>query len=116
MVKYTQTIRRLLPTNCLSVFDHYVELAVKGLNMVFTIFMVFCLLKPALATLMCLNNPMFQVSCPSCQYLISRIYIIQIPRRRQELHTKSIQLAPMLRRFQHNLNKAASVLFHRTFY
>ena len=51
MVKYTQTIRRLLPTNCLSVFDHYVELAVKGLNMVFTIFMVFCLLKPALATL-----------------------------------------------------------------
>ena len=48
--------------------------------------------------------------------LISRIYIIQIPRRRQEFHTKSIQLAPMLRRFQHNLKKAASVLFHRTFY
>ena len=47
MVKHTQSIRRLLPTNCLSVFDHYVELAVKRLNMVFTS----CLLKPALATL-----------------------------------------------------------------
>ena len=27
----TQTTRRLLPTNCLSVFDHFVGLAVKGL-------------------------------------------------------------------------------------
>ena len=26
MVKHTQTIRRLLPTNCLSVFDHFVGL------------------------------------------------------------------------------------------
>ena len=26
MVKHTQTIRRLLPTNRLSVFDHFVEL------------------------------------------------------------------------------------------
>ena len=32
MVKHTQTIRRFLPTNCLSVFDHYVGLALKGLN------------------------------------------------------------------------------------
>ena len=31
MVKHTQTIRRLLATNCLSVFDHFVELALKGL-------------------------------------------------------------------------------------
>ena len=31
MVKHTQTIRRLLPTNCLSVFDHFVWLALKGL-------------------------------------------------------------------------------------
>ena len=31
MVKYIQTIR-LLPTNCLSVFDHFVELSLKGLN------------------------------------------------------------------------------------
>ena len=32
MIKYTQTIRRLYPTNCLSVFDHFVVLALKGLN------------------------------------------------------------------------------------
>ena len=30
MVKHTQTIRRLMPTNCLSVFDHFVGLALKG--------------------------------------------------------------------------------------
>ena len=29
MVKHTQKIRRLLPTNCVSVFDHFVELALK---------------------------------------------------------------------------------------
>ena len=32
MVKYTQTIRLLLTTNCLSVFDHFVGLALKGLK------------------------------------------------------------------------------------
>ena len=32
MVKHTQTIRRLLPTNCLNVFDHFVGLALKGLS------------------------------------------------------------------------------------
>ena len=32
MVKHTQTIRRLLPTNCLSVFDHFVGLALKELK------------------------------------------------------------------------------------
>ena len=32
MVKHTQTIRRLLPTNCLSVFDHFVGLVLEGLN------------------------------------------------------------------------------------
>ena len=32
MVKHTQTIRRLFPTNSLSVFDHFVELALKRLN------------------------------------------------------------------------------------
>ena len=31
MVKYTQTVRREQPTNCLSVFDHFVKLAFKGL-------------------------------------------------------------------------------------
>ena len=33
MVKHTETIRRLLPTNFLSVFDHFVELALKGLTL-----------------------------------------------------------------------------------
>ena len=33
-MNYTQTIRRLLLTNCLSVFDHFVRLALKRLNMV----------------------------------------------------------------------------------
>ena len=32
MVKNTQTIRRLSPTNCLRVFDHFVGLALKGLS------------------------------------------------------------------------------------
>ena len=32
MVKYTKTIRRLLPKNCLSVFGHYVGLALKVLR------------------------------------------------------------------------------------
>ena len=32
MVKHNETIRRLLPTNCLSVLDHFVGLALKGLK------------------------------------------------------------------------------------
>ena len=32
MVKHAQTIRRLLATNCLSVFDHFEGLAIKGLK------------------------------------------------------------------------------------
>ena len=32
MVKHTQTIRRLLPTNCLSAFDYFVGLTLEGLN------------------------------------------------------------------------------------
>ena len=38
MVKHTQTICRLLPMNCLSVFDHFVGLALKGLNNISPIF------------------------------------------------------------------------------
>ena len=30
MVKHTQTTRQQNPTNCLSVFDHFVGLALKG--------------------------------------------------------------------------------------
>ena len=32
MVKHTQTVRRLLPTICLCVFDHFVGLVLKGLS------------------------------------------------------------------------------------
>ena len=32
MVKYTQAIRGKQPTNCLSVFDHFVGLVFKGLK------------------------------------------------------------------------------------
>ena len=35
MVNCTQTNCRLLQTNCLSVFDHFVGLALKGLNVYF---------------------------------------------------------------------------------
>ena len=34
MVKHTQTIRRQQPKNCLSVFDHFVGLVLKGLRLV----------------------------------------------------------------------------------
>ena len=34
MVKQTQTICRLLPANCLSVFDHFVGLALKRLRII----------------------------------------------------------------------------------
>ena len=34
MVKHTQTICRLLLTNCLSVFHHFVGLALEGLSAV----------------------------------------------------------------------------------
>ena len=33
MVKHTQTIRLQQPTNCLSVFGHFVRLALKGLTL-----------------------------------------------------------------------------------
>ena len=32
MVKHTQVIRRQQPSNCLSMFDHFVGLAFKGLR------------------------------------------------------------------------------------
>ena len=31
MVKHTQAIRRLLPTNCLGMFDHFLRFALKVL-------------------------------------------------------------------------------------
>ena len=45
MVKHTQTIRRQLPTNSPSVFDHFVGLALKGLNVVSASFLLVCFLS-----------------------------------------------------------------------
>ena len=42
MVKHTQRIRRRLSTNCLSVFNHSVGLALKGLRALYTIFWYTC--------------------------------------------------------------------------
>ena len=36
MVKHTQTIRRLLPMNCLSVFNHFLVLVLKN-NLIVTL-------------------------------------------------------------------------------
>ena len=36
MVKHSQTIDKLLPTNCLSVFDPIVVLALKGLKIIWS--------------------------------------------------------------------------------
>ena len=36
MVKHAKTSRRQQPTNCLSVFDHSVGLALKGLSFILT--------------------------------------------------------------------------------
>ena len=36
MVKHTQTIRQQQPTNCLIVFDHFVELVLKELKKIDT--------------------------------------------------------------------------------
>ena len=36
MVKHAKTSRRQQPTNCLSVFDHFVGLALKGLSFILT--------------------------------------------------------------------------------
>ena len=41
MVKHTQTIRRLLPMNCLSMFDRFMGLALEGLRPYQTYMMVF---------------------------------------------------------------------------
>ena len=51
MVKHTQTIRRQQPTNCLSVFDHFVGLALKGwFRINYTITIIQTLTKRILTT------------------------------------------------------------------
>ena len=41
MVKHTHTIRWQKPTNCLSVFDHFVRLTLKGLKSLSSLFLFF---------------------------------------------------------------------------
>ena len=45
MVKHTQTICQQKPANCLSLFDHFVRLALKGLIFGFAKLLIFCLLS-----------------------------------------------------------------------
>ena len=48
MAKHTQTICRLLPTSCWRVFDHFVGLALKGLNCYYLLtsdFLVFSFMR-----------------------------------------------------------------------
>ena len=42
MVKYTLTICRLFPANCLSVFDHFLGLALKGLIYLYDVYVLEC--------------------------------------------------------------------------
>ena len=51
MVKHTQITRRLLPTNCLSVFENFVRLALKGLNIETCIISWHILLWPGKVTM-----------------------------------------------------------------
>ena len=45
MVKHTQAFRWLLSTNCLSVFQHFAGMALKGLTHFLTMFQFYSLLK-----------------------------------------------------------------------
>ena len=47
MVKHTQTIRRQKRKNCLSMFDHFVGFALKGLRFCLTIKYIFLVKTPA---------------------------------------------------------------------
>ena len=56
MVKHIQTIRRLLPTNCLCVFDHFLRLSLEGLMITWNIFNLLGVLLFWLET--CICNPL----------------------------------------------------------
>ena len=60
MVKHPQRIRQLLPTNCLSVFNHFVGLALKGL----TNFRVFLTFVPTLLNFIRFGSPPGSSSWP----------------------------------------------------
>ena len=57
MFKHIQTIRQQKPTNCLSVFEHFVELALKGLIQVVLV-----------------SYNQFSISCKAVWCLLALIY------------------------------------------
>ena len=61
MVKHTQTIRREQPTNCLSVFDHFVKLALKGLTV--TVSVTVSVTVTVTASVIALHEKEFYSSC-----------------------------------------------------
>ena len=66
-----QTIRRKLPTNCLSVFDHFVGLALEGLNVDLTL-----ILLPILGQfLYCVPSFVLTAYCPFIENSLHIFYI-----------------------------------------
>ena len=76
MAKHIQTIRRQKPTNCLSVFDHFVGLTLKGLAYHLNLKSIPCkfVLRPllflssmtwALSSGLKLTELILQIGCPS---------------------------------------------------
>ena len=55
MVKHTQIIRQLLPRTCLSMFDHFVRLALKGLNLLVKKISLLGYIKPVITNTI-INN------------------------------------------------------------
>ena len=66
MIKHTQTNRRPLLTDCLSVFDHFVRLAIKGLTVChpLTIFAK-CLIVDVWQSSICTSDDVFQGAIPN---------------------------------------------------
>ena len=62
MVKYTQTIRRQRPANCLNVFDFFAGLALKELT---AIWKTFRLLLPGLEYIYCQSQMNFDATTKS---------------------------------------------------
>ena len=63
MVKHTQIIRRQKPTNYLSVFDHFVGLALKRLSLLSnTIYLTITLLRPSNSDINSLNVKVEQIN------------------------------------------------------
>ena len=81
MVRYTQTILRLLPTNCSSVFDHFVGLVLNGLSNNLTLLLSYDWLTPSQILIfwnLILHNFILGYSLSNFHFLESHIAQIQI--------------------------------------